>query len=104
MKNKLPTHLELVQDFLLQLDACKAGWPGVIFQCSWESGEVSVDWKLAYVDPIQKNGNRDDPDSYGPVNLISVPGKIMEKNVLGVTEKHLNDNAVVGQRQHRFLS
>lgn len=31
------------------------------------------------------------------VSLISVPGRIMEKMTVGVTEKHLKDNAVIGQ-------
>ena len=31
-----------------------------------------------------------------------MPGKIMEKIILGVTEKHLKDNAVIGNSQHGF--
>ena len=60
----------------------------MIFQCSWESGEVLVDWKLTNVVPIFKKGNRENPGEYRPVSLTSVPGKIMEKLFLGVTEKN----------------
>ena len=60
----------------------------VIF--SWKSGEVSVDWKLANV-PVFKKGKKEDPGNYRPVSLTSVPGKIMEKIIMGVIETHTND-------------
>ncbi|XP_009577872.1 PREDICTED: potassium voltage-gated channel subfamily KQT member 1-like, partial [Fulmarus glacialis] len=66
-----------------------------------ESGEVPVDWKPANVAPIFKNGKKEDHGHCRPVSLTSVPGKIMEKVILGVTEKHLRDNAVIGHSQHR---
>ena len=54
----------------------------IIFQRSWESGEVPVDWKLANVVPIFKKGKKEDPGNYRPVSLTSVPGKTMEKVIL----------------------
>ncbi|GAB0180024.1 hypothetical protein GRJ2_000467700 [Grus japonensis] len=66
--NKLPADPEIVQELLLHLDAYKSMGPdgihprvlreladvivrplSIIFQWSWESGEVPVDWKLANV-------------------------------------------------------
>ncbi|XP_009955258.1 PREDICTED: bromodomain adjacent to zinc finger domain protein 2B-like [Leptosomus discolor] len=72
----------------------------IIFQWPWESGEVPVDWKLANVVPVFKKGKKEEPGNYRPVSLTSVPGKIMEKFILGVIEKHLRDNAVLGHSQH----
>lgn len=43
-----------------------------------------------------------DTCNYRPVSLIIVPGKIMEI-FLGVNEKHLTDNAVIGHSQHGFM-
>ncbi|KFP46361.1 RNA-directed DNA polymerase from mobile element jockey, partial [Cathartes aura] len=105
---------ELVQDLLLHLNAHKSMGPdgihprvlkeladviarplSVIYQWSWESGEVPVNWKLANVIPIFKKGKKEDPGNYRPVGLTLVPGKIMEKIILGVNEKHLKDNAVI---------
>ncbi|KFW05029.1 RNA-directed DNA polymerase from mobile element jockey, partial [Fulmarus glacialis] len=112
--NKLPADSEIVQDLLLQLDAYKSMGPdgihprvlkeqadviagplSIIFQQSWESGEVPVYWRLANIVPIFNKSKKEDPDNYRPVSLTSVPGKIMENVILGVIEKHLRDNAVI---------
>ncbi|GAB0179592.1 mitochondrial enolase superfamily member 1 [Grus japonensis] len=119
--DKLPADPEIVRDLLLHLDAYKSMGPNgihsrvlrvladviarplsIIFQQSWESGEVPVDWKLANVVPIFKKGKKEDPGNYRLVSLTSVPGKIMEKIMLGVIKKHLKDNAVIGHSQHGF--
>jgi len=36
-------------------------------------------------------------------SLTSVPGKIMEKFILGVTEKHLKGNAIIGCSHDEFM-
>uniref|UniRef100_A0A8B9CM06 Reverse transcriptase domain-containing protein n=1 Tax=Anser brachyrhynchus TaxID=132585 RepID=A0A8B9CM06_9AVES len=79
-----------------------AGPLSIIFQRSWEPGEVPVNWKLANV-PIFKKGKKKDPGNYRPVSLTSVPGKIMEKIIPEVIEANLGDNAVVGPSQHGFM-
>ena len=43
---------------------------------------------------------QEESGDYRPVSLTSVPGKIMEKIILGVIEKHLKDN---GNSQHGFI-
>mgnify|MGYP001856981673 CR=1 FL=1 len=74
----------------------------IIFQWSWESGEVPVNWKPVNI-PIFKKGKKEDPGTYKPVSVTSVPEKNREKIMLGLTEKYLKDNVVIGQRQHRFM-
>ncbi|GAB0184088.1 mitochondrial enolase superfamily member 1 [Grus japonensis] len=81
--DKLPADPELVRDLLLHLDAYKSMGPdgihprvlreladvivrplSIIFQPSWESGEVPVDWKLENIVPIFKKGKKEDPSNY----------------------------------------
>ncbi|KAK4806195.1 hypothetical protein QYF61_001118 [Mycteria americana] len=112
---------EIVRDQLYQLNVHKSMGPDgihprvlkeladvmagpllIIYQRSWESGEVPADWKLATVIPIYKKGVREDPGNYRPVSLTSVPGKIMEKIILGTTERHLKNNAIIRHNQHGF--
>lgn len=46
---------------------------------------------------------KEDAGNYKPVSLSSVPGKIMQKIILEVTEKHLKGNAVADHSQHGFM-
>ncbi|KAJ7418003.1 rna-directed dna polymerase from mobile element jockey-like [Pitangus sulphuratus] len=75
----------------------------MIFVWSWEYGEVPADWKLVNIVPVFKKSTKEDPGNYTPVSLTSVPGKVMEKIILGNIEKHLKDNAVFGHSQHSFM-
>ncbi|KAK4806869.1 LOW QUALITY PROTEIN: hypothetical protein QYF61_012590 [Mycteria americana] len=87
---------------LKELADVTAGPLSIIYQRPGESGEVPADWKLANVIPIYKKGMREDPGNYRPVSLTSVPGKIMEKIILGATERHLKNNAIIRHSQHGF--
>ena len=49
---------------------------------------------------VFKKGKKEDPGNYRPISFISVPGKFMEKIILGVVEKHLKDS---GHSQHEFM-
>ncbi|KFW79960.1 hypothetical protein N305_08316, partial [Manacus vitellinus] len=105
---------EIVWDLLFRLDPYKSMGPDgihprilkelagfvakpllTLFERSWESGEVPADWKLANTVPIFKKSKKEDPGNYRPVSLTSVPGKVMEKIILGSVEKHLKDNRVI---------
>lgn len=57
--------------------------------------------KISQVFPVCKNGVRADPGNHGPVNLTSVPRKIMVKNILGTTERHLKKDSVIRHGQQR---
>ena len=101
-------HDKIVLDLLQKLDAYKstgldglhprvlresadvvAKPPSIILWQSWLTGDVPVDWKLANVMPIFKNSRKDDPGSYRPISLTSVPRKVMEWIISGATMDHL---------------
>jgi len=63
-----------------------------------------VDRKLANVVPVWKKSKKEDPENWEPLSLISVPGKNMEKMMLGVIEKSMKDNFVNGCSQHKLMS
>ncbi|KFQ38966.1 hypothetical protein N332_04033, partial [Mesitornis unicolor] len=107
-------HEEVVSDLLYHLDIHKSmGLDGIhprvlrelaevlakpfaiIYQQSWLTGEVPVDWRLANVTPIYKKGRKEDPGNYRPVSLTSVPGKVMEQIILSAITRHMQDNQAI---------
>ncbi|KAK4828554.1 hypothetical protein QYF61_027523 [Mycteria americana] len=113
---------EMVSDLLHHLDTHKSMGPdeihprvlkelagvltkplSIIYQQSWLTGEVPVDWRLANVTPIFKKGRKEDPGNYRPVSLTSVPGKIMERFILSALNRHVQANQGIRPSQHGFM-
>ncbi|GAB0207631.1 ubiquitin carboxyl-terminal hydrolase 4 [Grus japonensis] len=113
---------EMVSDLLHHLDTHKSMGPdgihpralrelaealtkplSIIYQQSWLSKEVPVDWKLANVMPIYRKGQKEDLGNYRPVSLTSVLGKAMEQIILSAITWHIQDNQVIRSIQHGFL-
>ncbi|KAK4832343.1 hypothetical protein QYF61_021872 [Mycteria americana] len=72
---------------LKELADVMAGPLSMIYQRSWESGEVPADWKLANVIPVYKKGMREDP---GTTNLD------LDARVERTISKFADDTKLVG--------
>ncbi|KAK4807417.1 hypothetical protein QYF61_001180 [Mycteria americana] len=71
-----------------------------VFEKSWRSGDVPEGWKKANVTPIYKKGLKEDPGNYRPISLTSVPGKVMQRILLGAVTSQMKD--AIGKSQHGF--
>ncbi|KAK4823184.1 hypothetical protein QYF61_027088 [Mycteria americana] len=69
----------------------------ILYQQSWLTREVPVDWRLA-----NKKDCKEDPGNYRPVSLTSVLGKVMEQIILSAIMWHVHDKRVIRPSQHGF--
>ncbi|KAK4827375.1 hypothetical protein QYF61_017313, partial [Mycteria americana] len=74
----------------------------MLYQQSWLTGKVPVDWRLANVMLLYKKSRKEDLGNYRPVSLTSVPGKVMEQFILSAITWHIQDNEMIRPSQHGF--
>ncbi|KFV53960.1 hypothetical protein N328_06067, partial [Gavia stellata] len=67
----------------------------IIYQETWLTREVPMDWRLVNVIPIYKKGRKEDRGNYRPVSLTLVPGKIMEQIILSAITQYMQNNQAI---------
>ncbi|GAB0180769.1 mitochondrial enolase superfamily member 1 [Grus japonensis] len=72
----------------------------IIFKKSWRSGNAPEEWKKVNVTSLYKKSLKEDPGNYRPISLTSIPGKVMERILLGAITSQIKH--VIGKSQHRF--
>ena len=76
-----------------------------IFQESFRSGVVPSAWRIGITIPIYKRNRKpEDPASYRPVCLTSVVGKLAERVFLSVFTNYIQENFLISNSQHAFIS
>ena len=64
---------------------------------------VPADWKLTNISPIFKKGEKRRAENYRPINLASVPSKVMESILKDSILEHLKANNYLLNSQHGFV-
>jgi hypothetical protein len=75
-----------------------------LFNLSLKSREYPDDWKLAKVFPAFKAGERNDPNNYRPISVLSTISRVFEKLVYEQIYHYLNNNNLLDSRQSGFRS
>ena len=76
----------------------------IIFQLSFDKGEVPRDWRIAHVMPIYKKGSKSKVENYRPVSLTSVICKVMESIVKDKIVEHVTTSELIFPSQHGFMA
>ena len=100
--NKASGPDQISSRFLKSMSAAVAPALTIIFQASIDQGKVPDDWKLAFVTPLFKKGDRAKASNYRPVSLTSVCCKLIEHIIHSQVINHLERHNILTDEQHGF--
>jgi hypothetical protein len=75
----------------------------LLFNKSFNEGEIPTDWRKANVTAIFKKGDKRVPGNYRPVSLTSVVCKLMEKLLRRKILNHLQTHSILSENQFGFI-
>ena len=59
---------------------------------SLKMSQIPMEWKLANITPIHKQGNKNHVGNYGPISLLSIVSKTLERCILNHISQHIQSN------------
>ena len=74
----------------------------MIYQQSYNTGQVPLDWQQANVTAVYKKGDKTNPANYRPVSLTCILCKTMEHIIFSQTMGHLDNYDILVHFQHGF--
>ena len=74
----------------------------IIINTSIVTGTYPSAWKLPYVVPFFKAGDRDDISNYRPISLLPILSKNLERIVANQLTAYLESNGLLANNQHGF--
>nr|VZH96736.1 unnamed protein product [Spirometra erinaceieuropaei] len=74
----------------------------MLFQTSFDTGTLPVDWKLAHITPLHKGGNRAATTNYRPISLTCILCKVMERIIKTELMQFLEVHGLLSKCQHGF--
>ena len=69
---------------------------------SLDTGQIPDDWRMAYIRPVYKRGDKCSAENYCPVSITSICTKVMEHILFSNIMQHLDKNSILMDAQHRF--
>ena len=73
-----------------------------LFNLSLSTGYFPTEWKCSNVTPVYKSEDQSLASNYGPISLLSIPSKVLERIECIVHTKllrHLIENSILSPRQ-----
>ncbi|KAI3387522.1 hypothetical protein SNEBB_008580, partial [Seison nebaliae] len=102
-KNKSPGHDGITRNLMMKLPAEAKAKILEIYNAALKTGYFPAVWKRARVIMILKPGKDPQiPESYRPISLLSVPGKIFERILNARLQNVIESNKIFGEEQMGF--
>ncbi|BHF80034.1 hypothetical protein SprV_0702315800 [Sparganum proliferum] len=74
----------------------------MLFQTSFDTGTLPIDWKLAHITPLYKRGSRASTTNYRPISLTCILCKVMERIMKNELIDFLEVHGLLSNCQHGF--
>ena len=74
------------------------------FTKSLNEGKIPDVWEVGHISATHKNGPRTKAEHYRPINLTSLPGKILERLIRDEIVDYMTKNNFFSPEQHGFMS